>query len=150
MMEEPRSLPNAQRIGTKRRLRRVWPTGLVALLLAGYSGIAGLAWYAQAGAHRFGERAMREFPGDEVAALVALMQSENHALVARSGAVHALGQIGSDRARLALANYYTGLKCEHSKFLCQKELRKAIDRCSGKNWAPSWLPFFPQPPLRGA
>jgi hypothetical protein len=148
-MDESRSLPEAQRVHPKWRLRKWWPVGLVVVLLAGYGSLAGLAWSAQAGAHKFGERAMRESPGDEVEALISFVQSENHALAERSRAVHALGQIGSERALPILTRYYTGRECEHSKFLCQKELRKAIDRCSGKNWAPSWLPFFPRPPVRG-
>jgi hypothetical protein len=148
-MDESQSLPEAQRVGAQRRLRKWWPVGLGVVLLAGYGGLAGLAWSTQAGAHRFGERAMREFPGDEVEALRSFVQSENHALAERTEAVHALGQIGSERALPVLVRYYTGRECEHSKFMCQKELRKAMDRCSGKNWAPSWLPFFPRPPLRG-
>jgi hypothetical protein len=92
---------------------------------------------------------MREFPGDEVEALIGLVQAENHTLEERGRAVHALGQIGSDRATPVLRRYYTGQQCEHSRFLCQKELRKALDRCGGKNWAPSWLPLFPKPPMHG-
>lgn len=125
-MGESQSHPEAQRIGAKRRLRKWWPVGLAVVLLAGYGGLAGLALSTQAAAHRFGERAMREFPGDEVDALMGLVQAENHALAERSEAMHALGQIGSGRALPVLARYYTGRECEHAKFLCQKELRKAL------------------------
>lgn len=37
----------------------------------------------------------------------------------------------------------TGGLCQHDRFLCQKELQKAIARCSGTGWAPRWLPYFP-------
>jgi hypothetical protein len=84
-----------------------------------------------------------------VDALIGFVQAEHHTLAERNTAVHALGQIGSDRALSVLQRYYTGHSCDHSRFLCQKELRKAIDRCGGKNWAPSWLPFFPRPPVHG-
>ena len=127
-----------------RCLRTWWPVGLALALLAGYGGLVGLAWSNQAGAHRFAERAMREFAGDEVGALMRFVQSERHALADRTRAVHALGQIGDERAVPILAQYYTGRDCDHSTFLCQKELRKAIDRCAGKNRPPSWLPLFPR------
>ncbi len=129
------------------RFKKRWPVGLALMLLAGYGGLVIVAWSGQADAHRSGERAMRAFAGDEVDALMGLAQSEAHPLAERSDAVHALGQIGSERALPVLTRYYTGHECDHSRFLCQTELRKAIDRCRGKNWAPSWLPLFPRPPL---
>jgi hypothetical protein len=117
-----------------------------------YGGFAGLVWWIQADAHKFATRVTKEFPGDEVEALLVLVQSDRHSLGERNHAVHALGQIGDRRAIPTLEKFYTGRECDHSKFLCQKELRKAIDRCSGKNWAPSWLPLFPRPPqnVRGS
>lgn len=131
------------------RAKAWWIIGVVAGVLGGYGGLVGLARSVQARAHEFGERARLEFPGDQVEALIGLVQSESHPLAERNRAVSALGQIGSNRALPVLARYYSGRECEHSKFLCQKELRKAIDRCSGRNWAPAWLPFFPRPPFRG-
>lgn len=141
--------------GTKRqprRRRRVgrfagwWPVLALAVVALLYGGFAGLVWWLQADAHKFGTRLTQEFPGDEVEALLALVQSSRHSLGERNHAVHALGQIGDRRALPTLERFYTGRECDHSKFLCQKELRKAIDRSSGKNWAPGWLPLFPRPP----
>jgi len=123
-----------------------WPVLALAAVLLMYTGFAGLVWWIQADAHKFSARAMQEFPGDEVEALLAFVQSERHTLAERNRAVHALGQIGDPRALPVLARLYTSRECQHDKFLCQAELRKAIDRCNGKNWAPRWLPLFPRPP----
>lgn len=123
-----------------------WPVLGLAVVLLLYSGFAGLGWWIQADAYKFAARAKQEFPGDEVEALLGFVQSERRTLAERNAAVHALGQIGDRRALPVLEGFYTGRECQHSKFLCQKELRKAIDRCDGRNWAPSWLPFFPRPP----
>lgn len=123
-----------------------WPVLALAVVLLLYAGFAGLVWWIQADAHKVSAQAMQEFSGDEVQALLTLVQSERHTLAKRNAAVHALGQIGDRRALPVLEKFYTGGQCEHDKLLCQQELRKAIDRCHGKNWAPDWLPFFPRPP----
>jgi len=121
------------------------PILALAVLAAGYAAFAGLGQTIQAGAHERGAEAMREFPGDEVEALMALVESERHTLAERNHAVNALGLIGDARALPLLERLYTGEECQHDKFLCQHELRKAIDKCKGKGRAPKWLPF-----LRGA
>lgn len=141
---------NAERHGTRDPGGLVywWPVlGIgVVLLLSG--GFVGLAWHLQASAYELGARAMGEFPGDEVEALSALVQSEERTLAERNRAVQALGQIGDSRALPTLETFHTGQPCQHDKFLCQRELRKAIDRCRGKNWAPAWVPFLPHAPAR--
>jgi hypothetical protein len=121
-----------------------WPILAVAVLALGYAALVGVAWMVQANAHEMGARAMREFPGDEVEALMALVQSDRHTLAERNHAVNALGLIGDARARPALEEFYTGEPCRHDTFLCQSELKKAIDKCRGRGRAPTWLPFLPR------
>jgi hypothetical protein len=65
-------------------------------------------------------------PGDNVAALIAYVQSDLHSLHDRDMAVWALGQARDKRAVPILELFVTGEKCDHSKFLCQHELKKAI------------------------
>lgn len=38
-----------------------------------------------------------------------------------------------------LERYYTGGPCEHDRYLCRYELKKAIDACAGRTWS---LPAF--------
>jgi hypothetical protein len=132
--------------GGRRRWRRLWIEVPLAVLLVLYLGLAGLSWWILATAHEDGARTMEEFRGDEVEALVALVRSDAHALPERNRAVWALGQIGDPRAEPVLETYYTGGPCDHSRLLCQKELKKAIARCKGENWAPRWLPLLPHRP----
>lgn len=146
MYEDEQRKAESGRGRSSTRLRYWWPVLGLAVVLLMYSGFAGVVWWIQADAYRFAARARQEFAGDEVEALLAFLQSEQHTLAERNLAVHALGQIGDRRALAVLEKFYTGRECEHSKFLCQHEVRKAIDRCSGRNWAPRWLPFFPRQP----
>jgi hypothetical protein len=129
-------------------LRYWWPLVVLGIAVCLYASLAGLEWWLQERAHGLGTRAMREFPGDEVEALSSLVQSKSHPLPARNDAIWALAQLADPRALPALQRLETGRNCEHERFVCQYELRKAIDRCSGLNQPPRWLrrlPFFPHP-----
>ncbi len=70
-------------------------------------------------------------PGDNVAALIDYMNSQQHSLEERNKAVWALGRLRAVEALPAMEALYTGQPCEHEKYLCQYELAKAIKRCGG-------------------
>ncbi len=57
-----------------------------------------LLWSFRAEARDLAARARSEFAGNEVEALLALVQSRRHPLAERNNAVHAIGQIGDPRA----------------------------------------------------
>jgi hypothetical protein len=146
MPESKRHTAGYQNTGNRGGLQYWWPVLAVGLFLFLCAGFVGLTWRLQADAHDLGALAMNEFTGDEVEALAALVRSDKHTLAERNRAVQALGQIGDSRALPVLETFYTGQACQHDKFLCQSELRKAIDRCRGRNWAPEWMPFLPHAP----
>jgi len=133
---------------TRRVQRRAWlpprwPLLAVVLVALGYAAFAGLAWWLLANAQAAGVRAQQEFGADEVHALMRLVESDRHSPAGRNHAVYALGILADPRALPVLEKYYTGEPCQHDRFLCQYELRKAIDRCQGRNRPPKWLPFLP-------
>ena len=71
-------------------------------------------------------------PDDDMASLVAYVESSSHTLEARSHlGVWTLGRLADARALPALETYYTGQPCDHEVALCQYELEKAIRRCGG-------------------
>lgn len=125
-------------------LPRWWPLLALALFAVGYAAFVGLAWWIQASARETGAKAMQEFSGDRVEALVQMVQSEAHPLAARNRAVWALGIIGDPRALPTLERAHTGEPCQHDRLLCQYELKKAIEKCEGKGRAPAWMPFMPR------
>ena len=71
--------------------------------------------------------AVREYPGDGVQALIAYVDTEGYPLADRNRAVWALGQLGDARATPTLESHYSGSQCDHTRRLCQHELKKAID-----------------------
>jgi len=77
------------------------------------------------------QKAQQEYGGDCVKALSAFVEDEKHSFKERNSAVWALGQLGDQLALAVLNKYYTGEPCQHDKFLCQYELKKAIKLTEG-------------------
>lgn len=77
------------------------------------------------------QKAQKEHAGDCVEALSAFVEDENNTYKERNSAVWALGQLGDRRALPILKKHYSGEECQHDKFLCQYELKKAIKLAEG-------------------
>ncbi len=102
-----------------------------------YTAAAGLAliavallaitWSIRSGVTNASDVAMREYPGDRVAALIAYAESDSHSWADRNRAVWALGQLRDARALPMLERNYVGEPCNHAQMLCQHELKKAIN-----------------------
>jgi hypothetical protein len=141
---------------TGRFLRRWWPVVVAAGLMIAVAGFVGLLALINLSAHHYAQAAQREYGGGEIAALLRAVGDERRPLTERNHAVWALAQFRDPRALPVLQRYYTGGECRHDRFLCQRELKRAIDWCSGRSDAPRWLrravgwtyPREPAPPPR--
>ncbi len=107
-------------------LRRWWLLLGLGFLMLVVAAFVALGLWIQLAARDAGTAAMRQFPGDRVEALVALVQSDRYTLEQKNRAVWALGQLRDPRALPVLKKYYTGAPCDHARYLCQYELKKAI------------------------
>ncbi len=116
---------NPARIG--KRLMRFFYFGLGFLVIS----FLAVCFIIGHGVHSIGEKALREHPGDKVAALMALVESEQHTYHDKNHAVWALGQLGDRRALPLLRKYYTGGESDENTSLSQYELKKAIALCEG-------------------
>ena len=96
------------------------------------------------GVQSVAKTATQEYPGDQVEALIAFVDSEKHNLKERNQAVWALGQLSDQKALPILQKYYTGQPCRHDQFLCQYELKKAIKKCQREVNITTflWRPIF--------
>ena len=124
---------------TGRFFRRWWPVVLAAAVMLVIAAFVSLLLVINHSAHSFGSVAQQQYAGDEVEALISAVADEHATLRDRNHAVWALGQFRDPRALPVLRRHYTGEKCQHDQFLCQYELKKATDLCSGKTSAPGWF-----------
>ena len=69
-----------------------------------------------------------EGAGQEVPALIAQLQSDTTTLREKNRIIWALGRLRDKRALPVLEALVTGEKCDHSKYVCQRELKRAIER----------------------
>lgn len=114
------------------------PAGLTGAVLIPVVGVAGLVAHIESSAHSDALAAQREFGGDRVEALVQIVQSAHRTLRERNRAVWALGRLRDKRGLPVLEKYYTGGECDRARFLCQQELRKAIDLSDETAGGPAW------------
>lgn len=75
--------------------------------------------------------AVNEYGGDKVEALVDVLNSETVSLKAKNNAVWTLTYIGDQRALPALKSLQTGQECDHDRYVCQRELKRAIAQIEG-------------------
>ena len=128
----------ASTVSVSRRFRYWWPLLALVAAIAIVLAFVGLGWWIQFGAREFGDAASREFSGDRVEALSAYVDSEKHTLAEHNHAVWALGQLRDPRGLPVLIKHRTGKPCDHSRFLCQEEIEKAIALCRQEG-ARGWI-----------
>jgi len=110
------------------RHRMKWIAWIVTITFA--IAAAGLIFVSLAiggGINAYSQRAQSKFPGDRSEALMAVVDCPDCSLQDRNHAVWALGQLAEQRALPVLQKYYTGMKCDHERFICQSELKKAMN-----------------------
>ena len=110
-----------------KRLISIFVGGVVLLAIAYVS----ISLAIGRGVRSISETALREFPGDRVPALMALVESEQASFRDRNRAIWALGQLGAARALPLLEKHYAGKESDERNELSQYELKKAIVLCKG-------------------
>lgn len=69
---------------------------------------------------------MNQYEGDKIEALILVLNSKTQTLEAKNDAIWALGHLKDKRALSVLKNLQSGTECDHSKFVCQREVKKSI------------------------
>ena len=122
------------RIMNTKKARRIIIIGVACFFICAACALGVIRWDIQSDLDKWCSIAQSKHPhpGDGIAAMIEYVQSNSHSLKNRNHVVWALGQARSSRALPILEGYYTGAECDHSQFLCQYELDKAIELCRGK------------------
>jgi hypothetical protein len=105
------------------------------LLLSGFLLIEGLIGV---GVLHDSQKAMAQFRGDRIEALIFVVNCETCNLQDRNSAVWALGQLRDKGALPTLYKYRTGKPCNHRTSICQKEIAAAVKWTEGNAY------MFPQ------
>lgn len=93
------------------------------------------------------QQAKRDYSGDCVEALIAVLEDKNKGFRERNNAIWALGQFGDSRALPVLESYYTGNIPDREPLddtISQYELKKAVNLTSGGTNISAfiWRSFF--------
>ena len=112
-----------------KKLRKVLTVTAITCLVVSVCALGAIRLNIQNGLDAWCARAQEAdpHPGDDVAALIAYVQSDSHSLRDRDQAVWALGQARDERSLPVLQAFVTDAECDHSKHLCQNELEKALE-----------------------
>jgi len=86
----------------------------------------------EATVRQISESAENEFGGEPVSALIAKAISNEIPLRERNRAVRALGELRDPRALPTLQELNVQEECDHSRIVCQREVRKAIKKINGE------------------
>lgn len=108
---------------------------LCALIIVSLSivGCLVLNIYISANVTNYATVARKSFSNESevIYAMINYINSNDYSLKERNNMVWAVGRLSDKRALSSLQALYTGEPCNHSLFLCQYELAKAINRCGG-------------------
>jgi len=127
MKEETESCSHQQPV----RKSKKWLIALILIPIFIVIAYLFICWNIGAGVHSISKIALRDHPGDQVSALMALVESEQHGYRERNLAIWALGQLGDSRALPLLERLYTGKASDETVALSQYEIKKAIVLCKG-------------------
>jgi hypothetical protein len=112
-------------------LKKHWRKLVLVAVSAPLLGYLGLCLVIGSGVLQAVSAAQSRFPGDPVTALASVVTSEDTSLSERNRSIWALGQLGSPKALPVLQSLVRDELCDHESKICQYELEKAIEGCSG-------------------
>ncbi|MGQ8338568.1 hypothetical protein ACUNWD_18575 [Sunxiuqinia sp. A32] len=125
--------PSNENAKTSKRTRRFLIFLIAAVLIAISSTYFGFRIWIKSDITQICENAMNQYPGDKIEAMISFLNSDSQSLEDKNKTIWALGKLNDQRALPILKSLQTGTECNHSEFVCQRELKKAIDNLEGKN-----------------
>jgi len=104
------------------------------IMLIFTSGItyAGLRIWFRLEINQVCQKAMQEYEGDKIEALISVLNSDHQNLNTKNKVIWALGKLRDKRSLPTLKKLQTGAECDHNHYVCQRELEWAIANLEGR------------------
>lgn len=112
--------------------KKVILTGLIVIAAAMGIAYLGFRIWFKSEINQICNHAMSLHEGDKIEAIIALLESDKQCLKTKNNAIWALGKLNDQRALPVLKKLRTGKECDHTRYVCQRELEKAIDNLEGR------------------
>lgn len=124
-------LNHMSKLGSTSRI--IFITILVLVFGLGCTYIGLRIWF-KSDINQICDDAMNQYEGDKIEALISVLKSESQSLNNKNNAIWALGKLKATDALPVLRSLKTGAECDHSRFVCQRELDKAISTIEGTSF----------------
>lgn len=112
--------------------KKVIITGLIVVTaVVGLTYLGFRIWF-KSEINQICNNAVSLYEGDKIEALIVLLESDKQSLKTKNNAIWALGKLNDQRALPVLKKLKTGNECDHTRYVCQRELGKAIDNLEGR------------------
>lgn len=118
----------------KIRVRKIVLLAFLLFLIGSACTYIGLRIWFKSEINQICDNAMNQYQGDKIEALIAVLESESQTINDKNRAIWALGKLNDNRALPSLRNLKTDKECDHSRFVCQRELDKAIRNIEGTSF----------------
>jgi hypothetical protein len=115
----------------QKRIKRIIPVISLVFVFGLLGSYIGLRIWIKSDIDRFCNNATSQYNGDRLDALISLINSETQSLKDKNDAIWTLAYIGDRRALPVLKNLLTGKECDHSRYVCQRQLKRTIGYIEG-------------------
>ena len=112
-------------------LKKPFGVALLVILVVFVAAYGLLSWQRYTTIRTVCAEVRVEHAGDRIEALVSHLNSAQVDLEEKTRAIWVLGELRDERAVPTLQSLHRSERCDHDRFVCQREIRKALRKISG-------------------
>jgi hypothetical protein len=123
--------------------RKLIASALVIIVIGALTFYGVLSWQRYEAIRDVLAKAQAERAGGRIEALTSYLGSADVDLEEKNRVIWVLGELRDERAIGMLRRLHVAQTCDHSRFVCQREVRKAIAKVNGEVPNPFFWPRLP-------
>ncbi|UCG52919.1 MAG: hypothetical protein JSW58_05005 [Candidatus Latescibacterota bacterium] len=123
-------------------MRRSFTVGILVVAIVLIAGYGFLCWQRYETIREVLAQAQAEFPGNRIDALLSYLDSNDVSLREQNRVIWVLGELRDSKALEDLRALNASETCDHDKFVCQREVHKAIRKITGETPNPYFWQRF--------